>query len=63
VLIHRAVRNVLVYCRDVVCNHGVTLNVDHLPDDTADIREVAMTSTTAPGVMWWTAPAPGIEVP
>jgi hypothetical protein len=22
-------------CRDVVCNHGVTLNVDHLPDDTA----------------------------
>jgi hypothetical protein len=28
-------RDVLVYCRDVVCNHGVTLNVDHLPDDTA----------------------------
>jgi hypothetical protein len=24
----------LVYCRDVVCNHSVTMNVDHLPDDT-----------------------------
>jgi hypothetical protein len=27
-------RDVLVYCCDPICNHGVTLNVDHLPDDT-----------------------------
>jgi hypothetical protein len=27
-------RDVLVYCCDIVCNHGVTMNVDHLPDDT-----------------------------
>ena len=24
-------RDVLVYCRDVVCNHNVTMNADHLP--------------------------------
>jgi hypothetical protein len=30
---HR-VRSLLVYCTDIVCNHSVTWNVDHLPDDT-----------------------------
>jgi hypothetical protein len=27
-------RDVLVYCRDIVCNHSVTTNTDHLGDDT-----------------------------
>jgi hypothetical protein len=28
-------RDMLVYCCDIICNHGVTLNVDHLPDYTS----------------------------
>jgi hypothetical protein len=28
-------RDLLVYCRDVDCDHSVTMNANHLPDDTA----------------------------
>ena len=27
-------RDLLVYCRSVECNHSITMNADHLPDDT-----------------------------
>jgi hypothetical protein len=26
-------RDLLVYCASGPCNHGVTMNVDHLPDE------------------------------
>jgi hypothetical protein len=28
-------RDLLVYCGSMNCNHGVTVNADHMPDDTA----------------------------
>jgi hypothetical protein len=28
-------RDLLVYCSSINCNHGVTINADHMPDDTA----------------------------
>ena len=27
-------RDLLVYCRSVECNHSITMNADHLPEDT-----------------------------
>ena len=27
-------RDLLVYCGSINCNHGTTMNADHLPDDT-----------------------------
>ena len=27
-------RDLLVYCGSITCNHGVTMNADHMPDDT-----------------------------
>ena len=30
----RGVRNLLVYCNSIACNHQTTMSADHLPDDT-----------------------------
>ena len=31
--------DLLVYCSSIICNHSITLNADHLPDETA-IRQL-----------------------
>jgi hypothetical protein len=28
-------RDLIVYCGSINCNHGITINADHMPDDTA----------------------------
>jgi hypothetical protein len=42
-------RNILIYCGSINCNHGTTMNADHLPGETA-IRALGpkMVCTKAP---------------
>jgi hypothetical protein len=46
-------RDVLVYSRDVVCNHSVKMNADHLGDDTPLGRSARA----------WSAPNAGASAP
>jgi hypothetical protein len=43
-------RDLLVYCRSLKCNHSITMNADHLPDDTL-VRPLSkrMVCTKRPG--------------
>jgi hypothetical protein len=62
-------RGLLVYCGSINCNHGVTMNADHMPDDTV-IRplgsrmvcsrcgHIALHRRTC-CLAWWSAPNVG----
>jgi hypothetical protein len=44
-------RDLLVYCSSINCSHGVTMNADHMPDDTP-IRGVSKRFIQSPITPW-----------